>query len=898
MQRDRSRRYLRFFGARPEADVEDEISFHLDMRERELIAMGMPPTAARDEARRRFGDRARLQAQMQTLENDHSRSASRQAAWNTLQSDVAFVVRTLVRQPMFTLSVILTLGLSIGANASIFSAVSAYLLRPLPVKNADRLVVVAASEKSSGLIGSVSYAQYRAVAGLKNVFEDVVAWAGWQVALRTQREPMRGFLLGGSDNYLTALGIQAALGRVYTEQDAATRTPVMVLTDAFWLRAFDRDRRVIGRTVHVNDVAFTVIGVLPPEFRGTQPLVVPDAIVPEEAMVAVDSTLATGLTSMSRSSYRMLAHLKPGVEMRQARNALARLDEDLVKQYPEELVDAKLIMERELRTRPEYSVSRLTPWIAGVFFGMVGLALLVACANVTNLLLVRATVRRSEIAIRSAIGATPGRVVRLLLTESIMLGAASLVVAYFLARFCIGWFSSLPLAIDVPVSFGLELDWRVFGYAAAISLLAGVISGLAPALMGARAPVSDVLRDGGRTGSAGRGRTRLRSTLVVTQVAVSFVLLVCGGLFIRSARSAAKLDMGFSRDRLLLASVDLSLHHINETASRQVQDRLVTDIGVLAGVERVALSTWLPMAGNFYTRSVFIDEHPSRAPEGMLTVGTANVTPGYVGTLGLRLRSGRDFTPQDDSTMPRVTLVNRAMAEALWPGQDPIGRRLRLKKEGPLVEVVGLIDNANAILLGEEPRPMLLLPLRQHPSLQTFILTKSRAADPSPLVPNLRAAVKAINPNILVYGVRTMASHLDDGIALFFVNIGATMATAIGILGLLQTIVGLYGVLSYSVAQRAKEFGIRLALGAQTGAMIRDVMRQSAVLVGIGLAVGAVLAFALTRSMGGVLVGVSPTDALAYGGALVVVGGLAMISSYVPAWRASRVEPAMVVRGE
>ena len=898
MQRDGTRRYLRFFGARPEADVEDEITFHLDMRERELIAMGMSPAAARDEARRRFGDLARLQAQLQTLESDHSRSASRQAAWNTFQSDVAFVVRTLVRQPMFTLSVILTLGLSIGANASIFSAVSAYLLRPLPVRNADRLVVVAASEKSSGLIGSVSYAQYRAVAGLTTVFEDAVAFEGWEVALRTQKEPMRGFLLGGSDNYLTALGIHAALGRVYTEQDAATRTPVMVLTDAFWSRAFDRDRGVIGRTIHVNDIAFTVIGVLPPEFRGTEPLVVPDAIVPEEAMVAVDSTLATRLTSMSRSSYRMLAHLKPGVEMSQARSALARLDEDLVKQYPEELVDAKLIMERELRTRPEYQISRLTPWIAGVFFGMVGLALLVACANVTNLLLVRATVRRSEIAIRSAIGATPGRVVRLLLTESIMLGAASLVVAYFLARFCIGWFSSLPLAIDVPISFGLELDWRVFGYAAAISLLAGIISGLAPALMGARAPVSDVLRDGGRTGSAGRGRTRLRSTLVVTQVAVSFVLLVCGGLFIRSARSAAKLDMGFSRERLLLATVDLSLHHINETAGRQVQDRLATDIGALPGVERVALSTWLPMAGNYNTRSIFIDEHPSRAPEGMLSVGTANVTPGYVGTLGLRFRSGRDFTQQDDSTTPPVTLVNRAMAEALWPGQDPIGRRLRLKKEGPLVEVVGLIDNANAILLGEEPRPMMLLPLRQHPSLQTFILTKSRAADPSPLVPSLRAAVTAINPNILVYGVRTMASHLDDGIALFFVNIGATMATAIGILGLLQTIVGLYGVLSYSVAQRAKEFGIRLALGAQAGAMIRDVMRQSAVLVGIGLAVGAVLAFALTRSMGGVLVGVSPTDALAYGGALVVVGGLAMISSYVPAWRASRVEPAMVVRGE
>ena len=898
MERDRSRRYLRFFGARPESDVDDEIAFHLEMRERELVALGMNPDAARAEARRRFGDRSRLEAQMRQLEHQHDRTASRRASWHTLHADMGYVLRTLVRQPLFSLSVILTLGLSIGANATIFSAVNAYLLKPLPVKNADRLAAVGLMEKTRGMIANVSFPMYRGVSQLTDVFEDAIAWSGAEVALRTQRETVRGFLLAGSDNYFSALGVSAAVGRVYSADEARSRAAVLVLTDTYWSRTFDRDPTVLGRTVHVNDVPFTIIGVLPRSFPGTQPLVLPDAILPLESMSLFDPDVLGSLEQMDYQSFRILAHLKQGVSIEQAQGAVARLSDDLAVEYPEAFAGSRLVTEREIRTRPEWAVSRLTPWIAGVFFGMVALALLVACANVANLLLVRATARRSEIAIRSAIGATPGRLIRLLLTESMVLGAVSLVVAFFLARFCIGWLNTLPLAVDVPVSFGLAFDWRVFLYAAVISLAAGLISGLAPALMGARSSVSDVLRDGGRSGTAGRGRTRLRSMLVVSQVAVSFLLLVCGGLFIRSARSASHVDLGFARDRLLIAQADLSLHQIDRAMGRQVQDRLLDAIGAVPGVERVALGTFLPMSGNYETHTVNIDDRPPSAPDGLLSVATGNVTPGYVSTIGIRLREGRDFTAQDDTAAPPVALVNRAAAEALWPGRDPMGQSFRLEKEGAPVRVVGLFDNVNVVMLGETPQPMVLLPLRQQPSRRSVILVKSRGPDPSALTAGVRAAVATVNPNILLYGVRSMAAHLDQGIALFFVNIGATLATVIGVLGLFQTIVGLYGVLSYSVAQRAKEFGIRMALGAQSGAMIRVVLRQSAMLVAIGLLVGGVLAVALTRGMRNVLIGVSPTDALTYGAAVVIVGGLAMISSYVPAWRASRVEPAMVVRAD
>lgn len=898
MKPDRQRRYLRFLGARPEADVEDEIAFHLEMRARELAARGLDIEAARAEAQRRFGDRTRVEAEMRRLERERSRQTSRLAALRDLRGDITFVVRSLVRQPVFTISAILTLGLSIGVNTSIFSAVNAFLLRPLPVRDAERLTAVAAASRKDGLVGNIPFPVYREVAKMHGTFERAVAWVGWEVALRTQDEAERGFVMAATSNYFDALGVTAALGRPYTSSDGAARSPVLVISDTYWKREFNRDPAVIGRTIHLNDVAFTIIGVTPPQFRGTQNLILPDGFITTDALALVEPNSVRDFESMSWGGFRMLAYLQPGVSLAQARLALTALGAELARAHPADMSDVQLVMERELRTRPEYAVSRLTPWVVGVFFGMVGLALLVACANVANLLLARATARRSELAVRSALGASPSRVVRLLLTESVLLGAASLVLAFFLARFTIAWFNALPLAVDVPISFGLVLDWRVFWYAAAISLVAGLLAGLAPALLGARTPVSDVLRDGGRAGTAGRPRSRLRSALVVAQVAVSFVLLVSGALFIRSARSAKHMEMGFTRDRLLLAQTDLSLHRISAAGAPAIQDRFLEGIRALPGVERAALGTHIPLQGNYNTRTLFIDDRPAQAPEGVSTVGSASVTPEYIAALGLRLLAGRDFAGRDDSTSQRVVIVNKALAEALWPGLDPLGQHVRLEKGGPPVQVVGVVGNAHYILLGEQPRQFAYFPLAQQPSRVSFMVVKTRASDPSSLTADVRRAVHEVNPSLLIYGVRTMGAHLDQGIALFFVNIGATLATAIGMLGLLQTIVGLYGVLSYAVAQRSREISIKLALGARTTVVIREVLGQGTLLVGIGLVGGALLAFALTRAMSSLLYGISPTDAIAFGGSVLVVGALAFVSSYIPAWRASRVPPASAIRGD
>lgn len=897
MRREMRQRYWRFFGARPDRDVEDEIAFHLDMRARELEARGMEAAQARDEAKRRFGDRVRLEAEMRRLEREKAERAVRRESFRGLLGDLGLAARALVRQPVFTLSAVLTLGLSIGANTAIFSAVNAFLLKPLAVEKPHELVQIASRYVEQDLVGNVSDV-VRTEAAKLPVFSDAISWSVDQAAVRGTTTPRRSFYFSTSDNFFSMLGVGAKYGRVFTPIDVARQSSVVVLFYRYWREAFLGDSSVVGRTIYLNDLPFTVVGVTAPEFVGTQSLVKGDFVIPLQAVSLFEPRMASHLLDPSYGDFRVLARMRAGVTPEEAIVAVRQLGTNLSRQFPAALAGQELVAERESRTRPEFSVARQMPWVSGVFLAMVGLALLVACANVANLLTARATARRSELAVRAALGATPARLTRLLMAESIVLGVAGLGVAWVMARVCLAWLGSIPLDVGVPLDFGLTLDWRVFLYAACLALVAGAIAGAFPSLMAARTPVGLVLREGGRGGTTGRASARLRSGLVVTQVAVSLVLLVCGGLFAISARQATQIDLGFRRDHLVMGGVHLGLHRLSPAQTRDFQDRLLGALNALPSLRQAALGSHLPLAGSFATMTVMLEHEPQGPGKGTTVSGIASATPGFVGSLGLRLREGRDFRPTDDSTAPRVAIVNRAFADKVFPGRSAVGQHYRVDGDSSAIEVVGLIDNAQYVFLGEQPRLMAYAPLHQRPTPFFFVVAQSKADDARSVAGEVSTEIERLRPGVLFFDVRTMQEHLERGIAYFFVRTGATLAGAIGMLGLLQTLVGLYGVLSYAVSLRLREFGIRLALGASRSAVIRGVLRQGSVLLGLGLALGLAMALAVTRVLASLLVGVSPGNPAAFGGAVCVVVLLALVALYVPASRASRVAPASSMRSD
>jgi putative ABC transport system permease protein len=891
------KRYIRFFGARPDADVDDELAFHIEMRARDLTALGMSLEQARAEALRRFGDVERVRVECRRLERTRERRAARLRAFADLRQDVGYAARALVRQPAFTISAVLTLALGIAVNTAIFSAVNAYLIKPLAVRDPDNVIVIAQTVVGSDVAGSINYLNYVDMRERRDVFEDVVGFTGATVNFGVGRDRTRELVTVVSGNYFGTLGVRASRGRLFDEREAAQRTPVAVISDAFWDRKFDRDPNVIGKQVSFNGAPFTIIGVLPRSFIGTEPLIAPPLFVPLETQEQFEPGADLRYTRRDCCGMRVMARLKAGVTLESARTAMKTLAGELAQRYPAANKDMAFVMEREVRSRPEISISRVMPWIAGVFLALVSLVLLAACANVANLLLVRATARQGEIAVRRAIGASPGRLARQLLTESAMIGVVALGVAVALAYVIIGWLNSLPLSVEVPLNLGIALDWRVFSYASAIALGAGILAGLAPTILGTRLSLSDTLKEGGRGGSAGRGRGRLRNALVVAQVAVSLVLLVCAALFARSMGRAVQADLGFVPDRVYTAQTELDPLRYDSASVRLFHEQLLERTAALPGVERVALGNHIPFGGNNNTVDVFVDDRPPGADDGHYTPWFGRVSPGYFETLGFRMRSGRDFVRGDVAGAPPVAIINEALGETLWPGQDPLGKRLRLREDGPEATVVGVIANAKYLFLNEAPRPFLYIPVAQEMTRATTLFLRT-SADPSSIASAVRTTFRQIDEEVVPFNMRSMPDHLRDGLAYFFVRIGATLAGAIGVLGLLQTLVGLYGVLSYAVVQRSREFGIRMALGAQAAHVVRSVMREGSILVSAGLVVGLVLAYSLTRLMGGLLIGISPSDVVAYAGSAALLVILALVSSYIPARRASRLVPTSALRSD
>jgi len=727
----------------------------------------------------------------------------------------------------------------------------------------------------------------------------VIGWSPFPGHLSTGGSAERLWMSAVTDDYFTVLGVPALLGRtiVSGEEQLDTGGQVLVLSHAYWQRRFAGDPGVIGRSLTVNKRPFTVVGVLPPWFEGTDTLIdMPVYTSLEGTMRAFD---AFPRRRRDAHGLRVLARLRPDTSVAEARAAVDVKARQLATAYPETNRGVSVVVVPERQSRPEPSTGRVFQTAALAFGVLVGVLLLIVCANVANLQLARASARAHEIGVRVVLGARPGRLMRQLLTESLVLSGLGALVGVLLA----GWgaaalrrgLEQYPSSLSLKVDF--SLDWRVLAITAGIAVFAGVASGLAPAWQALRRNTVEPLRQGGRAGIGVVRNRRLRDLLVVAQVAFSLTLLVVAGLFARSLDAARRTDMGFSTRNMLMLSADPGLQGYDKGRRLAYFERALERVRALPGVRAATWSTFVPFTGNITLSGVEAEGSPvvpNETPSTLFMV----VADAYFATMGMPLEKGRAFDAHDDETTRQVAIVNQTLARLLWPGEDPIGRRLSMNgSDGPWREVVGVVRDAKYLFLWEDSRSMVMLPMRQYVPYGATLQIASDG-DPAALTASARATVGELDPDLPLYDVKTLERHLRDGNAFGPLQLAADMASLVGAFGLVLAIVGLYGVLAYSVSQRTHEIGVRLALGAARGRIIRLVVRHGLLLCVTGLVLGTILAAWMTGPISSLLVGVNPGDPWTYVTTAAVLLGVALLACYVPARRALRVDPVSALRAE
>jgi predicted permease len=817
----------------------------------------------------------------------------------SLWQDVRHGLRMLVKTPGFSLTVVLTLALGIGANAAVFSIINTLLLRPLPVADPDNLYVLSVLHQDNEQPHPLSWPDYVDYRDRSGVFSDLAAYslsfAGLSADGRADRI-LVGYVTG---NFFSMLGLAPARGRLIlpTEGRKPGADPVIVLGHTYWARRFNADPSVIGRQVLINGRPFTVVGVVPEKFMGVYALVEFDAYAPE-AMLTPESDYKELIERRDNHDLRVLGRLKSGVSLAQAQSAVDVLARQLEQQYPvtNKTVRARIIPEH--LARPEPNTADSNPFVAGVFLVLVGLVLLVACVNVVNLLMVRATVRQRELAVRAALGAGRRRLIRQLLTESLLLAAAGGLGGAALGRWLSATLAGITLPMDLPIRFDLTFDWRVFGYIAVVALGSGLLVGLAPALRAARVDLNDVLREGGRGMADGSAHHRFRSVLVVGQVAVSLVLLVAAGLFVRSVQRAQSVDLGFHPQHVLNLSMDVSQQAYTEPRGRAFYRDVEARVRALPGVESVSYAYSVPFG--YYNSSEFVEaEGQPVSPDRRRPIAGYNaVGPEFFRTLGVTVVKGRGFSDRDDERAGRVAVVNELMAARFWPGQDPIGKRFRMQDgKGEWLEVVGISKNGKYSYIFEDPRMYFFVPLEQQYRAMRSLLVRAGGA-PELLAPAIQKEIRALDPDLPVYDVRSMMRVLDGPNGFFLLQMGALFGGGLGLLGLVLALIGIYGLVSYTASQRTQEIGVRMALGAQPRDILRLVLGHGLLLVSVGIGVGLLAAAGLAQLLKNLLFGVSTVDPATFVGVPLVLGAMAALASYVPALRATRVEPMLSLRQE
>jgi predicted permease len=816
---------------------------------------------------------------------------------HTAWQDVRQGLRVLTATPGFAATIVLTLGLGIGANAAVFSIVNTLLLRPLAVSEPGNLHVLSVTHQDNEQPHQVSWGDYLDYRDRAGVFSELAAYAIGFAGLSADKRADRVTVSYVTGNYFSMLGIAPGIGRLILPSEGQTygADPVIVLGHSYWKKRFNGDPAIVGRSVLINGQPFTVVGVVPERFTGTYTLIEFDAYMPF-GMIFPEKDYRELINRRDNHELRVIGRLNPGVRFSQAQAALDVTARTLEQQHPDtnKTVRARLIPER--LARPEPNSADSNPFVAGVFLLLVGLVLLVACVNVVNLLMVRATIRRRELAVRAALGAGRMRLVRQLLTESLVLAIAGGATGVGIGRSVSSLLSQITLPADLPIRFDLPFDWRVFSYIAAIALGTGVAVGVVPALRASRADLNDVLREGGRSVVEGGRRHRLRSLLVVGQVAVSLILLVAAGLFVRSVQRAQSIDLGFAPAHVLNLSMDVSLQAFDETKGKAFFRDVESRLRSLPGVESVSSAYSVPLGYYNSSTAVEAEGQPIPSAQRRPSAGFNMVGPDYFRTMTIPIVRGRGFTAGDDERGQRVAIVNEYMAERFWHGKDPVGQRFSMT-EGPAewLTVVGVTRTGKYSYLFEDPRLYFFAPIAQHYRAQRVVHVRTAGA-PAALIAAAQREIRAIDPNLPVYDVRSMAEMLDGPNGFFLLRMGALFGGALGLLGLTLALVGIYGVVSYAASQRTAEIGVRLALGAQRGNILRLVIGQGFVLIGAGIGLGLAAAFALSRVLASLLFGISSTDPITFVGVPALLAVMALVASYVPARRATRIDPIQALR--
>jgi predicted permease len=823
----------------------------------------------------------------------------------TLLQDIRYGWRMVCKTPGLTAIVAITLALGIAANALIFSIVNGYLLRPLPVPHPEQIAFLAAQQRdSSPFLYMFSYPDFldfrSQAAPVADLFGYMPVLPG--VSADGKADQMLASYVSG--NYFTALNVQPALGRLILpgEEDQPGNTAVLVLGYSYWQKRFHGDPRIIGKQVRLNGKPAVVIGVVPKRFLGTLPNAEMDGYLPLSNGGALEEAPGDLMHDRDSRLMRVMARLKPGVSLVQAQTSLNVIAERLAKQYPatDQNVTVRVYRERMARTQPPGS--NILVVIAGFFMVLAALVLVLACMNVANVLLARATVRQREMGLRAALGASRARLISQMLTESVLLGLLGGVGGILVGNWLNPGDLARLMSTSLPLHLDVSFDWHVFAYAFGAAFLSGIVIGLLPAWKSSRADVNGLLQEGGRSDTAGVGRQRFRNFLVTAQVAGSLILLVIAGLLVRSLQHAGSINLGFDPGHLLNVTVDPHQIGYDEKQEREFYRQLEARARTLPGVQSVSLAFGTPMGHLDVVNggAVSIEGHPIPVGQQAPTVFFNNVDPGYLETMRIPLLRGRSLSDRDNQNAPPVAIVNQTMADKFWPRQDPIGKRFTLKTltaPARSVQVVGVAANGKYGNILEDPTAFFYVPLAQNfVSIETLQLRTSGA--PESLIAAVRNEIHRLAPDLPIIEAETMQQVVDGTNGLQIFQIGAYFAAAIGGLGLFLAVLGVYGVVSFAAVQRTHEIGIRMALGGSDRDVLRLILRQGAGMVMAGLLVGLLAALALTRVMSRFLVDVSPSDPLTYATVALLLSAVALLACWIPARRATRVDPGVALRYE